>query len=234
VDLPVAKVGVHRGPDGEPGDEPPAGDDVQHRELLGHSNGRVVAHDRVYDHAEGGARGLASERRGDQVRRRHQSIPVLVVLVAAEFYLLVATTATASVSIRVGSGLAIQQWVLVERIVTQTPCAHPAPMPDSPLNSARRDTPLRPSAYSHAPGRRGRSTDPGPLRLAPRQRWRSAVDGGQSAEPGESLRAPGRPGCARGEGSRAWHPPTPAATRQAAAASLFARSPRRRTAGTGP
>ena len=83
-DLPVAEVGVHRGADGESGDESPPGDDVEHRELLGHANRRVVARDRVADHAERGPRRAPRQRRRDQVRRRHQSIAVLVVLVAAD------------------------------------------------------------------------------------------------------------------------------------------------------
>ena len=52
--LPPAELAVHPA-DGEAGHQPAPGDDVEHRELLGDSDRRVVAGDRVADHAQRGA-----------------------------------------------------------------------------------------------------------------------------------------------------------------------------------
>ncbi len=83
-DLPVAEVRVHRRADREAGDEPPAGDHVQHGELLRHADGRVVERDRVADDADGRPRRPARQPGGDDVRRRHEPVAVLVVLVHAD------------------------------------------------------------------------------------------------------------------------------------------------------
>src|SRR2546430_17276243 len=55
-----------------------------HRELLGDSDGGVVAGDRVADDADGGPRGPAGEGGGDEVGGGHEPVPVLVVLVAPD------------------------------------------------------------------------------------------------------------------------------------------------------
>ena len=83
-DLAVAEVGVHRRADGEAGDEAPARDDIQHRELFGDANGWVVAGDGVADHAQRGPARAPAERRRDEIGRRHEAVPVLMVFVAAD------------------------------------------------------------------------------------------------------------------------------------------------------
>ncbi len=83
-DLAVAVVRVHRRPDREPGDQPPAGDHVEHGEFLRHPDRRVVQRDRVADHADRRLRRPAGEPGGDDVRRRHEAVAVLVVLVDAD------------------------------------------------------------------------------------------------------------------------------------------------------
>ena len=80
-DLAVAEIGVHRRADGEARHEASAGDDVEHGELLGHADGRVVERDGVADHADGRPRGPASETRCNNVGRGHEPVAVLVMLV---------------------------------------------------------------------------------------------------------------------------------------------------------
>ena len=83
-DLAVTEVGVHRRADGEPGDQPSAADAVEHRELFGHPDRRVVQRDRVADHTDRSAAGPAGQTGGDDVRARHDPVAVLVVLVDAD------------------------------------------------------------------------------------------------------------------------------------------------------
>ena len=83
-DLAVAEVGVHRRADREAGDEPPAGQDVQHRELLGDADRRVVERDRVADDADRRSRRPAAEPGRDDVGRGHRAVAVLVVFVHAD------------------------------------------------------------------------------------------------------------------------------------------------------
>ena len=83
-DLAVAEVGVHRRADREAGDEPAAADAVEHGELLGDADRRVVEGDRVADHADRRAAGAAGQPGGDEVRAGHDAVAVLVVLVDAD------------------------------------------------------------------------------------------------------------------------------------------------------
>ena len=75
---------VHRRADREAGDEPPARDAVDHGELLGHARRRIVEGEAVAQHADRRIGGAPGQRRGDQVRRRHQAVAVRVMLVAAD------------------------------------------------------------------------------------------------------------------------------------------------------
>ena len=86
----LARVGavgigrVHRRADREAGDQAPARDAVDHGELFGHPRRRIVEREAVAEHADRRVGGAARQRRGDQVRRRHQAVAVGVVLVAAD------------------------------------------------------------------------------------------------------------------------------------------------------
>ena len=82
--LAVGVAGVHRRADREAGDQPPAGDAVDHGELFGDARRRVVERQRVAHDADRGVGGAARQRRGDQVGRRHQAVAVGVVLVHAD------------------------------------------------------------------------------------------------------------------------------------------------------
>ena len=81
--LAVGVAGVHRRTDREAGDQPSAGDAVDHGELFGDAGRRIVQGQRVAHDADRGVGGAARERRGDQVGRRHQAVAVGVVLVHA-------------------------------------------------------------------------------------------------------------------------------------------------------
>ena len=80
----VAEAVVHRRTNGEAGDQATAGDAVEHGELFGHTGRRVVERDRVTEHHDGDILGAAAEVGSHQVRRRHQTVGVLVVLVDAD------------------------------------------------------------------------------------------------------------------------------------------------------
>ena len=62
----------------------PAAENVQHGELLGHPDGRVVEREAVAQHHYGGIGRVACHGRGHQVGRRHQAVGVGVVLVYAD------------------------------------------------------------------------------------------------------------------------------------------------------
>ena len=57
---------------------------VEHGELLGHAERRVVERQRVADDGDLHSVRLAGEDRGDEVGRRHEAVGVLVVLVDAD------------------------------------------------------------------------------------------------------------------------------------------------------
>ena len=80
----VAEVRVHRRADGEPGDEASAGQNIEHRELLCDARRRVVQRDGVAHHDDLRLLGFAGHDRRHEVRRRHQTVGVLVVLVDAD------------------------------------------------------------------------------------------------------------------------------------------------------
>ena len=82
--LAVGEAVVHRRADREAGDQPAAGDAVDHRELFGDAGRRVVQRQRVAHHADRRVGGATGQRRGDQVGRRHQAVAVGVVLVDAD------------------------------------------------------------------------------------------------------------------------------------------------------
>ena len=81
--LAVGVAGVHRRTDREAGDQPSAGDAVDHRELFRDAGRRIVQRQRVAHDADRGVGGAPRERRGDQVGRRHQAVAVGMVLVDA-------------------------------------------------------------------------------------------------------------------------------------------------------
>ena len=81
--LTVGEDGVHRRADRETGDQPTAGHAVEHGEFLGDPCRRVVERERVAHHADRRLGRAPREGRCDQVRRRHEPVAVLVVLVAA-------------------------------------------------------------------------------------------------------------------------------------------------------
>ena len=83
-DLAVAEVGVHRRADREPGDESTAADAVEHGELLGDADRRVVQRDRVADDADRRVARATGQPGGDEVRAGHDAVAVLVVLVDAD------------------------------------------------------------------------------------------------------------------------------------------------------
>ena len=71
-------------PTGKPAISRPREKQVEHRDLLGDPDRRVVEGDRVAEHRDRRPRRAAGEDRGDQVRRRHQPVAVVVVLVDAD------------------------------------------------------------------------------------------------------------------------------------------------------
>ena len=81
--LAVGEAGVHRRADREPGDQPPAGDHVDHGELFCHARRRIVQRQRVAHDAQRRVGGAPRQRGSDQVRRRHQAVAVGVMLVHA-------------------------------------------------------------------------------------------------------------------------------------------------------
>ena len=81
--LAVGVTGVHRRADRKPGDQPPAGDAVDHCELFGHPRRRIVQRQRVAHHAERGVGRAPRQRGGDQIGRRHQAVAVGMMLVHA-------------------------------------------------------------------------------------------------------------------------------------------------------
>ena len=83
-DLPVAEVRVHGRADREAGDEAATADAVQHGELLGDPDRRVVEGDRVADDADRRVAGAAGQPGGDEVGARHDAVAVLVVFVDAD------------------------------------------------------------------------------------------------------------------------------------------------------
>ena len=82
-DLSVREVGVHGGADRKAGDEPTAGDAVEHGKLFGNPDRRIVQRDRVADDANCRLAGAPCEGRSDDIRARHQAVAVLVMFVAA-------------------------------------------------------------------------------------------------------------------------------------------------------
>ena len=62
-DLAVAEVGVHRRADREAGDSRPPEMHVEHGELFGHADRRVVQRDGVADHADRRPRRPPRQRR---------------------------------------------------------------------------------------------------------------------------------------------------------------------------
>jgi hypothetical protein len=82
--LAVREARVHRRADREARDEPTSREAVEHRELLGDTERRVVERERVPHHDERRIAGPSRERGGHQVGRRHEAVPVRVVLVHAD------------------------------------------------------------------------------------------------------------------------------------------------------
>ena len=82
--LAVTEIGVHRRADREPGDQPAAAHHVEHGELLGHANRRVVQGDAVAHDHQRCLRRAARQRRPHDVGRRHEAVGVLVMLVHAD------------------------------------------------------------------------------------------------------------------------------------------------------
>ena len=82
--LPVAVVRIHARTDGEAGDDAATAHAVEHRDLFRHADRRVVERDAVAEEDDRDVLRLAGERGGDDVRRRHQAVAVLVVLVDAD------------------------------------------------------------------------------------------------------------------------------------------------------
>jgi hypothetical protein len=80
----VAEVGVHGGAHREARDEPAAGQAVQHGELLGDARRRVVESDAIAEDDDAAVLRPAGEGGRHQVRRGHQAVGVLVVLVHAD------------------------------------------------------------------------------------------------------------------------------------------------------
>ena len=79
--LPVRERGVHRRAHREAGDQPPARDAVEHRHLLGDAQRWVVERHRVAEQHDRRVGARSCQRRGDDVRARHQPVRVGVVLV---------------------------------------------------------------------------------------------------------------------------------------------------------
>ena len=103
--LAVRIAGVHRRADREARHEPPARDAVDHRHLFRDAHGRVVERERVAHHHERGVARAPREARRDQVRRRHQAVAVLVVLVHAD-----------AVEAELGGVLELVHELVVERV----------------------------------------------------------------------------------------------------------------------
>ena len=82
--LSVGVVRVHRGANRKAGNEPSAGDIVQHGEFLGDADRRIVERDRVAEHDQRGSRRTARQRGGNQIGRRHQAVSVLMMFVDAD------------------------------------------------------------------------------------------------------------------------------------------------------
>ena len=80
----VAEVGIHRGADREAGDQAPARNHVEHREFLGDANRRIVKRDRVAEHHQVGVARAPREGGRHDIRRRHQAVRILMMLVDAE------------------------------------------------------------------------------------------------------------------------------------------------------
>ena len=92
--LPVARAGLRLrdvvveglGPaaHGEAGDEPPAAHRIDHRVFLGDAQRIEMERQEIAEHDELRALGALRQRRRDEIRRRHQAIDVLVMLVEDE------------------------------------------------------------------------------------------------------------------------------------------------------
>ena len=80
----VAEIGIHRRADRESGHQPPAGNAVEHGEFLGHADRRIVQRDRIAEHDDRRVLRPPRQRGGDQVRRGHQPVTILVMLVDAD------------------------------------------------------------------------------------------------------------------------------------------------------
>ncbi len=81
---PVREVHVHRGANGETSHEPAAREQIEHRELFGHAQRRIVGGEAVAEHDERRLRRSPRQRGGHQVGRRHEPVGVVVVLVDAQ------------------------------------------------------------------------------------------------------------------------------------------------------
>ncbi len=100
-------VAIHRGADGETGDQAAAGDDIDHRHLLGDARRRVVVRDRLPEEEDRRV-GRASRQRGrHQLRGRHHAVGVLVVLVHAH-----------AVEAELGGELELVEVVVVDLVTT--------------------------------------------------------------------------------------------------------------------
>ena len=82
--LPVAVIRVHRRADRETGDEPSARNAVEHREFFGDAHRRIVERDGIAEHHEADIRCPPRKPRRDDVRRGHDAVAVLVMLVDAD------------------------------------------------------------------------------------------------------------------------------------------------------
>ncbi len=71
-------------PTGKPATRRPARDAVEHGELFGHADRRIVERDGVAQHDESRVLRAARQAGGDDVGRRHDAVAVLVVLVDAD------------------------------------------------------------------------------------------------------------------------------------------------------
>jgi hypothetical protein len=81
---PVREVHVHRRADRKAGDEPAAREQVEHRELLGHAERRIVRGQAVAEDDERRLRRPPRQRRRHEVRGGHQAVGVVVMLVHAQ------------------------------------------------------------------------------------------------------------------------------------------------------
>ena len=80
----VAEVGIHRGSDREARDQPSARNHVEHREFLGDANRRIVKRYRIPEHHQVGVARAPREGGRHDIRRRHQAVCILMMLVDAE------------------------------------------------------------------------------------------------------------------------------------------------------